>query len=85
MMLSFGVFCFDLVVNKKLLVGDHGEDRNLVRNLLRMFHFFLGHHPHADQLQRKSVRRHMTNWRHVYFLSGMLDCLREKIFLSWLN
>ena len=56
------------------------KNRNLVRNLLRMFHFFLGHHPH---MRISYKERHMTNWRHVYFPSGFVYVvLREKIFLS---
>ena len=57
MMLSFGVFCFDLVVNKNcslVIMEKTSRYQDKTEILLRLFHFFSGViRPFLDCLHRK--------------------------------
>ena len=90
-MLSFGVFCFDLVVNKNCSLGDHGEDLDIMDKteiLLRLFHFFSGvirsrYQDKTEFLLRlfhffSGVIRPLPSTGDTYFLSGLSP--QKKIF-----
>ena len=69
MMLSFGVFCFDLVVNKNcslVIMEKTSRYQDKTEILLRLFHFFSG------------VIRPLPSTGDTYFLSGLSP--QKKIF-----
>jgi len=65
-MLSFGVFCFDLVVNKNCSLGDHGEDQISWTRPKSFFDCFISSRELLDPYLRQETR--------IFFL----DCLTEK-------
>ncbi len=66
MMLSFGVFCFDLVVNKNCSLVIMEKTWISWTRPKSFFECFISSwattHPHADQLQRKSVLCVFSFW-----------------------
>jgi len=74
-MLSFGVFCFDLVVNKNCSLGDHGEDQISWTRPKSFFDCFISSRELLDPyLRQELLDPYLRQETRIFFL----DCLTEK-------